>query len=204
MRIVVVSGALNHEKMRTLGVDLASQPQKTATCIVDWRANESVVESINTDVNDERLLELAGKMDKVGIDIPFGWPEAFVGAITAHHCQQPWPATPLRNLRYRRTDLFVHEKTDKWPLSVSTDMIAIPALRAAALMCRLAEAGTPIDRTGAGKFVEVYPAAALLRWRALGTIESGQNLSSGAADAFAVAEALERGLCKMFREPGCM
>jgi predicted nuclease with RNAse H fold len=34
----------------------------------------------------------------------------------------------------------------------------------AGLMVRLAQAGTSIDRTGAGRFVEVYPAAALRRW----------------------------------------
>ncbi len=52
----------------------------------------------------------------------------------------------------------------KQPLRVSTDKIGIPALRMAALMVRLAEMGTPVDRTGAGRFVEVYPAAALRRW----------------------------------------
>jgi hypothetical protein len=34
----------------------------------------------------------------------------------------------------------------------------------AALMVRLAEDGNPINRTGAGRFVEVYPAAALRGW----------------------------------------
>jgi hypothetical protein len=49
----------------------------------------------------------------------------------------------------------VHERTGRWPLSVSTDRIGITAFRAARL---LAEANA--DRTGHGRFVEVYPRAA--------------------------------------------
>jgi hypothetical protein len=60
--------------------------------------------------------------------------------------------------------MFVWKATGKQPLSVSTDNIGIPALRMAGLMVRLAQAGTTIDGTGLGRFVEVYPAAALRRW----------------------------------------
>lgn len=150
--------------MITLGVDLASQPKKTAACVVNWRPHEATVETLETGVTDERLLELASGADKVGVDVPFGWPEAFVEAVTAHHAGHLWFLEPDGNLRLRRTDLFVHRNTGKWPLSVSTDKIAVPALRAAFLMCRLAASGSPVDRTGTGKFVEVHPAAALLRW----------------------------------------
>jgi hypothetical protein len=46
-------------------------------------------------------------------------------------------------------------------LSVSTDRIALPAVRAAALLSRLPER---VARDGSGVVVEVYPAAALSRW----------------------------------------
>jgi hypothetical protein len=48
------------------------------------------------------------------------------------------------------------------PLSVSTDRIAYPAMRIARLLG--AVAGEPVDRTGAGRIVEGYPAAALRVW----------------------------------------
>jgi hypothetical protein len=53
----------------------------------------------------------------------------------------------------------VHEHTGKWPLSVSTDRIGITAFRAARLLST-----TTKDRTGGGKYVEVYPRAARDRY----------------------------------------
>src|SRR5207253_2236918 len=63
----------------------------------------------------------------------------------------------LHQLRFRATDFAVHERTGRWPLSVSSDLIAVPALRAARLF-------GAHDRSGAGVLVEVYPAAALRIW----------------------------------------
>jgi Protein of unknown function (DUF429) len=37
-------------------------------------------------------------------------------------------------------------------------------MRCASLLTRLAEEGLEVDRSGGGKLVEVYPAAALARW----------------------------------------
>jgi hypothetical protein len=148
----------------TIGVDLAAQPEKTAACSVTWRPNEATVEFIALDITDEILLAIASTGDKVGIDVPFGWPDTFVRAVSAHHMQQEYPDAQSHDLRLRRTDIFVWKAIGKQPLSVSTDKIGIPALRMASLMVKLASAGIPIDRTGGGRFVEVYPAAALRRW----------------------------------------
>jgi predicted nuclease with RNAse H fold len=107
----------------------------------------------------------------VGVDVPFGWPDAFVSAISAYTATGMWPTTvpdPTKNpkqLQFRATDRFISEKTKRWPLSVSCDRIAIPAMRAAALFTRLAAAGQPTARDGSGKVVEVYPAAALRVWQ---------------------------------------
>jgi hypothetical protein len=49
------------------------------------------------------------------------------------------------------------------PLSVAADKLGITAMRCAGLLQDWSGT-TPIDRTGVGRFVEVYPAAALLRW----------------------------------------
>jgi hypothetical protein len=113
------------------------------------------------DVDDPAILALIGSSDKVGLDVPLGWPEAFVTAVQAHHVRNPWPGGGQRELRLRATDRYVGEVTRRWPLSVSSDRIAMPAFRAAALLSEVPQAA---DRIGAGRIVEVYPVAALRRW----------------------------------------
>ena len=140
--------------MRTLGVDFSAQPLNTGAALVHWIDGLAVVEELEIRVDDARLLELAERADKVGLDVPFGWPDAFVNAVHVHSQFGPWPDVDHRRLRFRRTDLHVQERTGTWPLSVSTDRIGITAFRAARL---LRAAGA--DRTGQGKFVEVYPRA---------------------------------------------
>jgi hypothetical protein len=87
-----------------------------------------------------------------------------VTAVTAHHEGRAWPGSDQRSLCFRETDRVVHRETGRCPLSVSSDRIAIPAMRAAAVLSTLAARGTAVNRSGLGRIVEVYPAAALRRW----------------------------------------
>jgi predicted nuclease with RNAse H fold len=146
--------------VRTLGVDLTSRWWNTAACMIDWQAGRARVEHVEVAVDDQRLIELAESAEKVGLDVPFGWPNAFVAAVAAHHHLKPWPTVENQELRLRRTDLVVWERTGRQPLSVSADKIAMPAFRAARLLSRWGA-----DRTGAGKFVEVFPRAARARFK---------------------------------------
>lgn len=149
--------------MQTLGIDLAAQAKGTALSLITWAEDSATVDFIEVGVTDDRLLELLPQADKVGIDVPFGWPNLFVEAVYAHRAVLPWPATSITELRYRATDRYVCKETKKTPLSVSTELIAVVALRAAALLSRIT-AHEHIDRMGSGRLVEVYPAAALIRW----------------------------------------
>ena len=146
----------------TLGVDLAgeSKPKKTAYCLIEWVKPKARIIELHCGANDAVLLEGFGRSDKIGIDAPFGWPTAFADAVYAHQRQNVWPAVRTASLRYRTTDHIVRERIKRWPLSVSSDLIGVTAMRAARL---LSETG-PIDRSGYGRFVEVYPAAALHIW----------------------------------------
>ena len=54
----------------------------------------------------------------------------------------------------------MRDQIGRWPLSVSSDRIAVPALRCSGLLRRLGV----LDRSGDGRVFEVYPAAALLVW----------------------------------------
>jgi hypothetical protein len=147
--------------MLTLGVDFAAQPKNTAVCIIDWSSPRARVTKLKCKVADDEIrADLLG-VDKAGFDVPLGWPLSFTEAIQAHSKHKPWTTATVRRLRFRATDLYVHSKTDRWPLSVSTDRIAIASFRAASLFSKLGEA---LRRCGDGKIVEVYPAAALRIW----------------------------------------
>lgn len=112
-------------------------------------------------LNNTEIRELMTKADKVGIDVPLGWPTGFVRAVYRHQSRAAWPKVSMRQFRLRATDCFVHEIAGIWPLSVSTDRIGIPAARAALILSDFVQ---PLDRTGNGKIVEVYPAVALRMW----------------------------------------
>ena len=144
---------------RTLGVDLASKPAGTAACLIAWERDGATVEHLDAGVDDPELMRLSDTADRVGIDVPFGWPDNFVLAVNAHRDHQDWPSATSEDLRYRRTDIFVWQQTGRPPLSVSADYLAIPAFRLAKLL-----AHWNADRLGKGKYVEVYPRAARNRW----------------------------------------
>jgi uncharacterized protein DUF429 len=148
----------------TLGIDLAAQPEDTAACAIEWRDDRARLLEVTCGQDDEALAGRIGTADKVGIDVPFGWPDAFVDAVANFHTGGGWPEQSTVMLRYRETDRLVAALTGHWPLSVSTDRIGVPTFRAARLLSRLVAQRQPVDRAGAGLFVEVYPAAALRRW----------------------------------------
>ncbi|MFL5911778.1 MAG: DUF429 domain-containing protein [Gaiellaceae bacterium] len=181
--------------MRPLGIDLASLPARTAACSVRWSTSGAEVEGIEQGVTDERLEEEIQRHDKVGIDVPLGWPDAFVTAIAAHHAGAGWRTAGLRELRFRRTDLHVLDEVGWWPLSVSTDLIAVPALRAAALLDRVVPGA---DRSGEGLVVEVYPAAALKRW---GFVSRGYKRAKGAAVRAGLVESFRQATAEWLHVP---
>lgn len=145
--------------MRTLGVDLAAQPSNTSAAILDGTR----LSELTSTADDDTILEMAAGCEAVGIDAPLGWPDPFVAVIEAHHRGQPLPESDPRSLQLRRTDLDVHGRTGKRPLSVSTDRIGVVALRAIRLLERLAGPGA--DRAGSAGIYETYPGGAVAHWK---------------------------------------
>src|SRR5450631_3187126 len=152
------------------GLDLAATPERTALASIEWAGTRAVIRDVVCPAGDDVILEVIGQAGKTGIDCPLGWPDAFVGFVAAHrsgHVALPpdgLGAGWRRPLTMRRTDVFVQEKLRLVPLSVSADWIAHVALRCAVLLAKLDASGRPVDRTGAGAVVEVYPASSLLGW----------------------------------------
>lgn len=155
--------------MRTVGIDLAAEPAKTAVATIDWGERSARVVALRLGAADDDLVRAVLGADRSGIDAPFGWPDAFVDFVIAHHNREPRRELELSTragrppLVRRRTDRVVHEVTGIVPLSVSADLIAHVALRCAGLLARLAVEGVDTDRV-AGTVAEVYPAAALQQW----------------------------------------
>jgi len=155
----------------TAGIDLAAQPAKTGAVLVDWLSEPPTVVRAWRKVADEQILalceEVARQRGRVGIDCPLGWPRPFVDFVGAHAANRPLPTTELgtQSLRLRATDIaLVQRRLGRPPLSVSTNMLGVTALRAARLLAELRDRGMPVDRAGRGTVCEVYPAASRSAW----------------------------------------
>ena len=171
----------------TLGIDLASQPNKTGFCAIRWGGpapqliglDRGAVEGtglhdkfLATTIRGLRDLGFDGAaVTKVAIDAPFGWPDPFVKALQVNQNGGIWPLgidEPRAPFERRETDRFIKDQTGKTPLSVSTDRIAYPAMRCAVILGDVAEDLGPkaVARDGSGLVCEVYPDPALRFWTA--------------------------------------
>jgi hypothetical protein len=164
-------GAVRPMFMNTVGVDLSVSPRRTAVVVVEWGEMSATVGCAAVGVRDDDVVDAVAGAKWVGISAPFGWPRAMASALHSYGVTGEFPKFGKEAFRYRRTDLFVHECLASqvgrkvWPLSVSSDGIAMRAWRLALLRERLAErTGVRFDRSGADGIVEVFPGAALLLW----------------------------------------
>jgi hypothetical protein len=145
--------------MITLGIDLSSMPGGTAACLIRWGSKGAVSDPPRLRCRDQDLDALIREADAVGIDAPFGWPMEFVAAVQRWTIKE-WNSEVRDSLRFRHTDRAVQGILERPPLSVSTDRLALAAMRAMALLARHGVT----DRSGDGRFFEVYPAASLHEW----------------------------------------
>ncbi len=146
--------------MKTLGIDLSSMPPGTAACLINWEKGRAVAGPATLGCDDRQLDALIKEADVIGIDAPLGWPVPFVAAV-ADWTSSKWSEEIRDGLSLRETDRHVRQRSGVRPLSVSSDRIALPAMRAMALLKRHGVT----DRSGDGRFFEVYPAGSLAMWQ---------------------------------------
>lgn len=156
--------------MMIAGVDLAAEPKGTALAVIDWIPGRAVLTDLQLGVADEAIVAAATGVTKIGIDCALGWPVEFINfvnlqaEISTGSPQFDGGIDWRRKLAYRETDRRVRQVTGRWPLSVSTDRLGMTAMRATGLLSKMANRGIPIDRSGEGKVVEIYPAASMRIW----------------------------------------
>ena len=139
--------------MKTLGVDLAARPENTATRVIEWSPGLVTVSDPVVNICNRCIVDLAKECDGIGIDSPFGWPLPVIDFLSQAHAPQRKPtrldledSAVRRPLRFRYTDLHVWQKHKLAPLSVSSDKLAIVAMRCVALLDRLGVTDRSGDR----------------------------------------------------------
>jgi hypothetical protein len=162
--------------VKVAGIDWATEAKNRALVELhlDVATRRITISVLTSPLTDTEVLRTLRRQDlsAVGVDVPFGWPRSFMSFVGTWR-----PATrddslgiPPRELfSYRATDLIVQRAVGKWPLSVSSDRIALGAFAWAKLVAtnHLAD---QVD-LGAGRgaatgptIIEVYPAATLAAW----------------------------------------
>jgi predicted nuclease with RNAse H fold len=154
--------------MLIAGLDLAAEPKATALSLIDWSGKSARLVQLDLNIDDRFIVDSTRDALKLGIDCALGWPIEFVEFLNRYSqnsfSQIDGDMSWRRRMAYRETDRAVRELTGRWPLSVSTGRLGLTAMRCAGLLSKLAADGVEIDRTGAGKVVEIYPGASLRLW----------------------------------------
>ncbi|WP_413250250.1 DUF429 domain-containing protein [Sinomonas flava] len=180
--------------MRTLGIDLAADPKKTAAAVIEWAPETARIEELRLGVSDEMIVGLFGDCDVTGIDCPVGWPLPFLDFMSGHLSGDLAKVLEYdglkgrRLLAYRETDRFVTRRTGLIPLSVSADRLAHPAMRCAVIQAKIAQRFGPEPRDGTGRLAEVYPAASLRLWGIHARRYKGTNATESAARAEVISQ----------------
>src|SRR5215211_6070682 len=113
---------------------------------MQWTGEVPVVSELLSGLGDRELLDAISFADKVGIDAPFGWPDQFVDAVSAHRNRAGWPGSGEDqdiyrfHLSFRATDRRLIEGGARGPLG---DRLQEPRRRGAAPGVALAARGGP-------------------------------------------------------------
>jgi len=143
---------------------MASQPANTGLVVLESSAssNALTVVDVQDRASDTDILAAITSAGEhiLAIDAPLGWPIRFREQMQDWTIAM-WDDATRNDLIYRATDRYVSTVLKLGnPLSVSANLIAIPAMRTRALLTHLGV--TALD--GTDGVYETYPAASLRVW----------------------------------------
>lgn len=156
--------------MVTWGLDLSTKPKKCAAVAIRWDAGLPEVVDVRTPLAPEAIVSLIASEDaQFAVDVPFGWPDAFVEFIAAHRDHGRVP--PRDRERWRKETLARRagdqrlQEYGALPLPASFDRLGKTAVMWSAIEYDLRKRGLDVDRSGVtGRVCETYPTAALVAW----------------------------------------
>jgi predicted nuclease with RNAse H fold len=173
--------------MLIVGIDCASQPEKTGVAIGKYEAKIGKIEILQLFKGEKgksisvkiltKLAEIAQKPTEidvnkilVAVDAPLGWPVAMSQSLANHIAGASLGHNRTEKDRFFRrfTDTFIHQKIGKLPLEVGADRIARAAYSALQMMEDFRQKfpvemlwDTNIQNLNGMGVIEVYPAATL-------------------------------------------
>ncbi len=162
--------------LRVVGIDWATEPKNRALVELyfDTLRRRIIIAQVTSPLSDDWVVRATREraLSVVAVDVPFGWPQSFVqfvGAWSPGDRTQDRQLPPREDFSYRTTDLVVQKTVGKWPLSVSSDRIALGAFAWAKLVERNGlheQVDWGVGRAGQSgpTIIEVYPAATLAAW----------------------------------------
>jgi predicted nuclease with RNAse H fold len=188
--------------VKFVGIDLSVNPCKCGVCVLEGNAVTHVGHGRSTFEHPEWLVEHCSEADAVGVDVPFGWPKAFIDTLSNYEIGVALNRD-RRPYRLRTTDTWIVETLPRRltrhtrppaPFSVSTDKLGATAMVGSILLGTLSGEFRLSPRQCAvpGAVLEVYPAASLWCWGlphrdievfiALGTLQEAFRLEIRSAD----------------------
>jgi hypothetical protein len=157
-----------------IGIDCATQPEKTGLALALWDGGPVVLRETACGSRHNLPAAIAARWLQgaeravLALDAPLGWPLALGRELAHHAAGLPIDVDPAELFR-RHTDRVIEQLLRKRPLEVGADRIARTAHAALQLLAAVSvKAGRPIplvwspgdlDTLGA---IEVYPAATRL------------------------------------------
>lgn len=164
----------------TWGLDVSTNKKKTAAVALDWSTpGVARLSKVVWPLQSEEIADLIREHQPStwAVDVPFGWPDKFVGLMCRRH-NGPLPPSDIppredreswrtREVAQRVTDRFLtdDERIQVRPLPASFQLLGATAAMWTLVEAELAAGGVAIDRAGLdGLVCETYPAAALSAW----------------------------------------
>ena len=156
--------------MVTWGLDLSTKPKKCAAVAIRWDVGRPEVVDVRTPLTPEEIVSLITSEEaQFAVDVPFGWPDAFVEFVAEHRDHEQLP--PGDRERWRKETLARRAGDQRLhhygvpPLPASFDRLGKTAVMWSAIEYDLRMRGVAFDRSGMnGRICETYPTAALVAW----------------------------------------